>query len=136
MARRDAAEFTLEHLPVADDGPPESVRGLIERLLLVVSELATNAVEAAPGLWFRLEIAIEERAEPVARPDRPSFKAVCTVTNPVADEEPGPLRFGAVPEPLAERGRGLLIVDELADRCRHERTRSNTIVTAELFLDP
>ena len=85
-------------------------------LLLVVSELCTNAIEALQNT--RAELTLRVR-------DLPSRVEV-----EVEDEGPG---FASAPErpvsdELAERGRGLQVVRSLVDDLRVERRRGHTNV--------
>lgn len=128
-ARNDAAGFVIESLNV-DESSGERVKLLVEQLRLIVSELCSNAIDAAPGRWFRVEIAVDDGEPSNGQPGRP-YGVSCSVTNP-ADNDRKSLRFGVAPDLLAERGRGLMIVDGLADRTWAEQTPDSTIVTAEL----
>lgn len=132
-ARRDVSEFVVGRFRSADDEPSDELRWLVERLALVVSELSANAVAAAPGQWFRVGIMIDTATDGSA--DRPAPRVTCCVTNPhTGDDAPVP-RFGAVPDALAERGRGLVIVDGLADQTpRVDRSADTTEVIVELGL--
>lgn len=129
MARNDAAGFVMESLKV-DESSGEPVHLLVDQLRLVVSELCSNAIDAAPGRWFRVEIAVDDGEPSNGQPGRP-YGVSCSVTNP-ADDDRKNLRFGVAPDLLAERGRGLMIVERLADRTWAEQTPDATIVTAEL----
>ena len=82
----------------------------VERAVLVVSELCSNAVEAGPGH------PIDVRLTPTAGPPRP--RAVIAVTNTTLGDIPPPREQWAPADPLAPRGRGLAIVDALADQVR------------------
>lgn len=77
---------------------------VVSRAQLLVSELATNAVEAAPGQPF----------EVTARRVGPDTVAVA-VSNAVSTTRPPPRIQWRTPEPLAPRGRGLAIAAALAD---------------------
>jgi anti-sigma regulatory factor (Ser/Thr protein kinase) len=121
--------------------PDDVVGWLVERLAVVVSELCSNAVEAAPGRWFRVDIVIDPNPAAnvgLVRDDeavgRRPLTVRCSVTNPAADVGLGTLPFGTPRDPAARRGRGLLIVDGLSDRCRAERISDTMVVTAELSL--
>ncbi|MDH3299954.1 MAG: hypothetical protein OES24_05555 [Acidimicrobiia bacterium] len=57
-----------------------------------------------------------------------------SMPNPHTGDASRVLRFGDVPDAMADRGRGLIIVDGLADRTWVERTPDLTIVTSELWL--
>ena len=122
-ARRDASQFVMAHLG-SPDGEDERLPLLVERLAVVVSELSSNAVEAVPGRRFRVEIAVSIVA------NGPAPTVACAVTCPRSGTEPAIPTAG--PDPLAERGRGLAIVEALSDRCRIETTPDELTVTAEL----
>lgn len=106
--------FTSDHkLLLSMSWPPlptsvREVRGALaaacpgnETLLLLGSELATNAVEHARS-WFRVEL-------------RTTTDGVrLTVFDHVPTAVPSPSGAGAIHDPLAERGRGLLLVNNLA----------------------
>jgi anti-sigma regulatory factor (Ser/Thr protein kinase) len=95
VVRRDLGEWFT-----AQGFPPEAV----ERARLVVSELATNAIEAAPGANFEVTVRMEGDGV-----------AALAVTNPSAGTRPPPRSAWGPAEPLALRGRGLAIVAALAD---------------------
>ena len=132
-ARADARRFVRDQLMATAAGADDEVERLIERLRLIVSELTSNAVEAAAGQWVRVEVTIEVHGAGAAMSGRRAG-LTCTVTNPAADDNRPVLTVGAVPDPLAERGRGLVIVGRLADRVRADRRDGVTAVTAELDL--
>jgi anti-sigma regulatory factor (Ser/Thr protein kinase) len=97
---------------------------LLPHIALVVSELATNAVQASPGELYELTIhragrhlvvEVCNRAARTTIPDRSRWK-------------PG--------NPLAVRGRGLGIVDELTDDV-HIDTRNDLVrVRVRIKLHP
>ena len=92
---------------------------LIDKVALALSELATNAVEASAGAVFSVEIRIE--GGPVVS---------CAVRNRAAVEQlPDPASWRPE-DPLARRGRGLGIVDALADTVSVEQHGSDVVVTA------
>lgn len=134
-ARRDVSAFVTEHFarsrPDLDDRLPD----LLEPLILVVSELCSNAVEATPGLWFRVEITIEESNDEVGPASQSMTGVICSVINDDSGGELNIERFGAAVDPLADRGRGLVIVGAVADGYRVEQLAGTTVVTAELSLD-
>ena len=77
--------------------PPGGVEGLVDRAVLVASELVTNAVVHTKGP-VRLRLELVDGRRRVA----------------VADESPRLLGLAADPgDPDAEGGRGLLVVDQL-----------------------
>ncbi|MDN3021755.1 ATP-binding protein [Streptomyces sp. S.PB5] len=92
----------------------------VDTVELLVSELATNAVRHAPGRYrltltldpeaglLRCAVADEGPDLPPDRPDRPSGTDADTDTDRHTDTD-------------AEGGRGLLLVDALADRWGCER---------------
>lgn len=138
MARRDVSEFVIERFRLAEAGPAEAVDWFIERLRLVVSELCSNAVEAAPRHRFGVEIAIDDAGD-IGGPEDPRTRrpvgVTCSVTNRRSgDPTSTEVRFGVTPDMLAEGGRGLVIVDALADRAWAEHTAEATVVTAQLRL--
>jgi anti-anti-sigma regulatory factor len=93
--------WRLEDLDDPDD-PMEQlwVQDLVDRAVLVASELVTNAVVHTKG---PLRLRLEWRGE--------------RLHLAVYDRSPRLLRLAADPgDPEAEGGRGLLIVDQLADR--------------------
>ena len=91
---------------------------LCERAGLVLSELASNAVQAAPGEPYRVRVAID------------SDDAVAiTLTSDSPDGRQLPPRALWGPSSvLAETGRGLLIVDQLSESVHVQRPMSGQIV--------
>jgi anti-sigma regulatory factor (Ser/Thr protein kinase) len=97
--------------------------GVRERAELIVSELASNAVQAAPGVPYRVRVAIE--------PDD-SVVIALTSESPDAGGLPPRALWGPT-SVLAETGRGLLIVDQLSDDVTVDRPRPDrVVVTATL----
>jgi anti-sigma regulatory factor (Ser/Thr protein kinase) len=91
-----------------------------ERAALVVSELAANAVQAAPGRRYEVE-ALWDGAH-----------VVMTVRNRSdGDRPPQRSSWGPV-DALAPRGRGLAIVDALADAVQVTERDGTVVVTARL----
>ena len=90
---------------------------LQDRAALVLSELATNAVEAAPGNPYEVS---------VSQPDEQS--AVVAVTSRTEYEQPPPREHWRPTSLLAPRGRGLMIVDEVADAVHVDTSNSDTVV--------
>ena len=94
-------------------------RETTERAALIASELATNAVQVAPGVLYQLRaramtrttaaIAIRSRSAGAVPPPRASWRPV--------DE-------------LAIRGRGLSIVQALSDEVTVETDGDDVVVTA------
>ena len=109
-ARRDVVDWLNE---VGAD------RETTERASLIASELATNAIQVAPGVLYQLRaramtrntaaIAIRSRSAGAVPPPRASWRPV--------DE-------------LAIRGRGLSIVEALSDEVTVETDGDDVIVTA------
>ena len=109
-AARDAARSWLASQGVIED--------LIERAVLVVSELVTNAIRHAASGWV---LAIEQR------PDR-------SVRIRVADSGPGePQIPSAIATDEATSGRGLALVAELSDAWGwHRSSDDGKVVWADL----
>ncbi len=72
---------------------------LVDQAVLVTSELASNAVEAAPGEPFSITLR-----------RRPGRTASIRVANQARRSTPPPRHAWHPPDPLAPRGRGLAIV--------------------------
>jgi anti-sigma regulatory factor (Ser/Thr protein kinase) len=97
-------------------------RDLQERAALVLSELATNAVQASPGTAYAVS---------VCQPDEQS--AVVAVTSRTDYEHPPPRSQWVPLSKFALRGRGLMIVDEIADDVEIDLpNRETVVVTATL----
>ena len=77
---------------------------LRDRAALVLSELATNAVQASPGSDYGVRARTGGDGS-----------AVMTVTSHTEFEQPPPREHWGPATALALRGRGLMIVDEVAD---------------------
>jgi anti-sigma regulatory factor (Ser/Thr protein kinase) len=105
--RTDVLGFLKEHQPDQD---------LQERAELVVSELATNAIQASPGVAYRLRVSLDAGAVELA------------ITSFTDSGAPPPREDWGPEHARAPRGRGLLIVDELTDHVGVERPTDNTIV--------
>lgn len=94
-----------------------------ERAALVVSELAANAVQAAPGRRFEVRAHWDHA------------HVVVAVRNPTdGDLPPQRATWGPV-DALAPRGRGLAIVDALADGVDVVAHGDEVVVTARLRVD-
>src|SRR5687768_15705671 len=89
---RDVVTVALMDAPCT---PP-----VIEVARLLVSELATNAVNHAGSASFTVAIDVDEVMASIS----------------VHDDAPGDVAIPPEPEPVAERGRGLRLVEELAQR--------------------
>src|SRR3954447_11431071 len=93
-----------------------------ERAELVVSELASNAVQASPGAPYRIFVAIES-----------DESVVIALTSEASQGGPPPRAEWGPANVLAATGRGLLIVDELSDDVNVQRpTGATIVVTATL----
>jgi anti-sigma regulatory factor (Ser/Thr protein kinase) len=115
--RRDVMVFLASHGADAE---------CQERACLIVSELASNAIEASADAVFAVQVALDDAAP----------RATITVTNArrttdktVPDRE----RWGPT-TPLARRGRGLAIVDALSDDVRVTLEPHTAAVSAQLRL--
>lgn len=94
-ARNDAVEWLAQH---GLDGD------LQERAALVLSELATNALQASPGSDYGVQLSVDGEGA-----------AIISLTSHTEYEQPPPRKHWGPPSLHALRGRGLLIVSELAD---------------------
>lgn len=98
-----------------------SARGLNqdlqERAELVLSELASNAVQAAPGNPFKLRLALADDGS-----------LELAVTSQTHSGGPPPPREWGPANVLAPSGRGLMIVDQLAEKVDIERPAVDTVV--------
>jgi anti-sigma regulatory factor (Ser/Thr protein kinase) len=95
--------------------PSEVPVTVVEDLLLLVSELVTNAVvHAGSPAVVRLDADVER------------------IKVAVADRDPEKAPKMAEPEPLSPSGRGVLLVDRLASRWGVEPQRSGKVVWFEL----
>ena len=90
---------------------------LQERAALVVSELATNAVQVSPGSDYSIQLSIAS--------DR---SAVIEVTSHTSYEMPPPREHWGPPSRLAPRGRGLMIVGEMAQDVAIDVPNGDTVV--------
>ena len=100
-----------------------------ERTALVVSELTSNAVQAAPGRSYNLE---------VTRLDDGSV-AISVCNRPIGSRPPArELWRPAPPTPLRKllpTGRGLAIVDSLSEEVTVEHHGDDIVVTARVRVD-
>ncbi len=90
---------------------------LLERAELVLSELASNAVQVSPGNPYKLRLALDADGS-----------LVMALTSHTRNGGPPPLRPWGPAFVLAPSGRGLMIVDELSDRVNVERPAEDTVV--------
>jgi anti-sigma regulatory factor (Ser/Thr protein kinase) len=86
------------------------------RVALVVSELASNAVQAAPSRPYELSMAATA-----------ADSVTISVTNSDVNDAPPPKDHWGPGDVLAPRGRGLAIVDTLADEVIVDRSRGGTV---------
>lgn len=112
VARNDVVECLRDH--VAD----EDVQ---ERAQLVISELATNAIQASPGVAYGLRVSVADDGA-----------VVMCVTSATERTAPPPRHQWGPVHPVAVRGRGLLIVDKLTDQVEVEQASGTIVVTATL----
>lgn len=105
---RDDVIAQLRTVDAADD--------VLERAALVVSELATNAIEHADGQPYHVEVRSDGRVQ-----------ATIVVVNDAAGGGPPPPGEWGPDHPLAVRGRGLAIVETLAEDVHVRRTASGAI---------
>jgi len=88
-----------------------------ERAELVVSELASNALQASPGAPYRLCVAID-----------PDESVVIALTSEPSEGGPPPRGQWGPANVLAATGRGLMIVDELSDAVHVQHPPGGKIV--------
>jgi anti-sigma regulatory factor (Ser/Thr protein kinase) len=98
----------------------EDLRGRAE---LVISELASNAIQASPGIDYGVRVSLGEDAA-----------VVIAVTSCTDGRGPPPREEWGPAHARAPRGRGLLIVGELTDHVAVDRSASHTIVVTATFL--
>jgi anti-sigma regulatory factor (Ser/Thr protein kinase) len=96
----------------------------LDDVLLILSELCANAVEATAAAPASIGVRIDAQSDEVT----------------IEVDDPGPgfslderLSHGA-PSPLAERGRGLVIVRALADDLTVQRRDGHTIVRSTVAM--
>jgi len=95
---------------------------LIARAALVVSELASNAVQASSGVPYDLRVGLVADGSLVI-----SLASLTNAAGPPPRGQWGP------PTVLAATGRGLMIVDELSDSVTIDRPEAGRlVVTATL----
>ena len=113
QARSEVGEWlTARHL-----GPE-----LRERAELVVSELASNAVQAAPGTPYTVRVVI----------DSDESVSIALISHG-SNGGPPPRTLWGPTSVLAETGRGLLVVDQLSENVRVQRpSPGEIVVTATL----
>ena len=100
-----------------------------ERAALIVSELASNAIQAAPGRTYSLQLALEDDGcASISVRNHP------TGTLPPARESWRRQRATQLRN-LAPRGRGLAIVDSLSEDVTVEQHGDDVVVTARVRID-
>jgi anti-sigma regulatory factor (Ser/Thr protein kinase) len=105
--RRDVVDL-LDRIEASPD--------LMERAALVVTELAANAVEAAPGRAYRVEVSVAAGA------------VVMSVRNHTTHGgAPPPRDAWRNPDASAARGRGLPIIASLTDQAEVVRLDDDTV---------
>ena len=109
-ARRDVVDFLLEL------GANSQT---VERASLIASELASNAIQAAPGVPYHLRIRILD----------PNAASLSIRNHTGGGLPPAHDKWRPVDE-LAMRGRGLSIVDSLSDEVSVEVDGEEVTVTA------
>ncbi len=95
---------------------------LQERAALVLSELASNAVQASPGNAFSLRMSFADDGS-----------VVMAVTSRTDRDGPPPRDDWGPATILATRGRGLLIVGKLSDHVDVDQPAAGTIVVTATF---
>lgn len=109
-ARRDVVDFLLE---CGADGQT------VEKASLIASELASNAIQAAPGVPYHLRIRIVD----------PNAASLSVRNHTSGGAVPTPDRWRPV-DAAAISGRGLAIVDSLSDEVTVEVDGDQVTVTA------
>ncbi|MCX2971133.1 MULTISPECIES: ATP-binding protein [Streptomyces] len=94
--------------------------GLTDRAALVVSELVTNSIQHSGRRMVRVSITLPQRDQ---------------VRISVSDKS-SELPVRQAPDGQAESGRGLLLVDALADRWETEERNWGKVIRAELHAAP
>jgi anti-sigma regulatory factor (Ser/Thr protein kinase) len=90
---------------------------LLERAELVLSELASNAVQASPGTPYKLRLALDADGS-----------LVMALTSHTRNGGPPPRGPWGPSFVLAPSGRGLMIVDELSEGVDVEQPSEDTVV--------
>jgi anti-sigma regulatory factor (Ser/Thr protein kinase) len=109
-ARRDVADWLTHHRADNDT---------LERASLIVSELASNAIQASPGSPYQLRLVSVGN----------DFVAL-SITNQTGGSIPPDRSNRRAADPSALRGRGLSIVDSLSDDLTIEAGTVAVVVTA------
>ncbi|HEY7628024.1 MAG TPA: ATP-binding protein [Ilumatobacteraceae bacterium] len=95
----------------------------LERAALIVSELATNALEASPGSVYQVHVT---RAD--------TDHVAISVRNKTKGTVPPTQDQWRTADPTALRGRGLAIVKSLSEDVTVDNHDGNVVVTARLRL--
>ena len=90
---------------------------LQDRVTLVLSELTSNAVQAAPGNPYSVRASLDDDGA-----------VVVAVTSRNDHDSPPPREKWGPATVLAPRGRGLLIVGQLSDHVAVDEPGNNTVV--------
>jgi anti-sigma regulatory factor (Ser/Thr protein kinase) len=109
-ARRDVVDFLLE---CGANGQT------VEKASLIASELASNAIQAAPGMPYQVRIRVLD----------PNSTALSVRNHSGGSAVPTPDKWRPVDD-LAIRGRGLAIVDSLSEEVTVEVDGDEVTVTA------
>ena len=120
-ARRDVVGW------LADRAADEATR---ERAALIISELASNAIQASPGSTYRIEVAqVDSHHVSISVRNRPIEHL------PPPREKWRPAGNLFLKE-MSLRGRGLAIVDSLSDEVTIEHVDEELTVTAVFRSEP
>ena len=109
-ARHDVVDWLNQH---------QADRDTIEQASLIVSELASNAIQASPGISYQLRLVIvgDDFVE-------------LSITNRTSGTYPPSRGNRRLPDASALRGRGLSIVDSQSDEVTIETVAAAVVVTA------
>jgi len=95
----------------------------LDRAALIVSELATNALQASPGRSYRVHVSrVDDHHAAI------SVRNAASSTVPPRQENWGPVDRSSL------RGRGLAIVSALSEQVIVEDGRGEVVVTARIRL--
>jgi anti-sigma regulatory factor (Ser/Thr protein kinase) len=112
-ARNDVVEVLRAHVPDQE---------LQDRAELVVSELATNAIQASPDTSFGLRVSLADDGS-----------VAVAITNSSWRDGLPPRSAWGPQYPGAPRGRGLMIVAELTDEVEVEQPAAGVLVVTATF---
>jgi anti-sigma regulatory factor (Ser/Thr protein kinase) len=116
LARREVLDFLDQH------GADEETK---ERAALIVSELTCNAVQASPGLAYKLEVARVDDVAAISVRNRPE----AGLPPPRRDWRPAQDLTVAQ---LSPRGRGLAIVESLSEELTIQHEGDEVVISAKL----